>query len=333
MDSAGLVCYFPVLSKKDFSKKAAHLIRQGVVNAVLDCIEAVARHGFVCRLPTPEGNQRIYHCRPFVCSIQADSKETKEYCCLRAERCCPWCRHRKGFSNFKKCKPHNVEELEELWKIADIAPLRSRDGKLAREKLQRWGFHATQRCGLLVHARACLLPGPPDSGPYRGVVGVDIMHGIFIAWHRYIMDGLDLLLRSEKSKARFALNTMVSNYVLTHPDTGKRTRRINSLFGKEGLTAEKRVLIVFLLACALAPDASILRDEVPQDVKEALLQAVASAELVFLACRNHRAYTNKELVTIFEDQGLLFFASLEKIYAHAQQQVHSFGCCCQTCMC
>ena len=93
------------------------------------------------------------------------------------------------------------------------------------------------------------------------------------------------------------------------------------MLGKEGLTAEKRVILLFLLASALGKTANILG--LSRELSEAAIQCVASAQIVFLACRQHRPYSADELKEIFEIQGRMFFKSLEKLWDEGQRKVGS----------
>ena len=158
---------------------------------------------------------------------------------------------------FRTARPHDVGEIRQLWAAAD-APAISRARTAARDRLARHGWHPTRRCGLLDVADACLLSGPVGGGPLRGIIGVDILHGIYISWSRYLFQALRKLLPTETSRARKALDACVSAFVLRDPETGKRLRRLNTLLSLDGLTAEKRVILMFLLATALGTGGEVL---------------------------------------------------------------------------
>ena len=148
---------------------------------------------------------------------------------------------------------------------------------------------------------------------------MDVLHGIYQAWHGYLFDVLGLLMPTAEAAHRKALDAVVGGFVLRDPQSGKRLRRLTSLLGKEGLTAEKRVILLFLLTNGLGTSASVLG--LPREVSAVALQCVSSCEIVFLACRNHRPYTEMELITIFEEQGVQFFAALEQLRDHADTGV------------
>jgi len=321
--SAGLVCYVPEATAAHMSGRDAvevrHLLRQGCINAIVGRIETIARTGFACLLPHLEqAVTKSYCCRPFLCCMQLDSKETYAYAGLRSERCCPWCRLRPGRSLFRTAREHDRAEITSLWAVAN-PPVRSAARRAARLRLGRHGWHPTRRCGLLDVAKSCLLPGPVGGGVLRGIIGVDVLHGLYIAWNRYLFGTLRKLLPSETSKARKALDSVIAGFVLRDPETGKRQRNLDSLLGQEGLTAEKRVMLMVLLATALGTSGGVLG--APREIVEAVTQSVASAEVVFLACRGHRSYTEDELSMIFKDQAMLFFGSLAKVMKYADEQV------------
>ena len=76
---------------------------------------------------------------------------------------------------------------------------------------------------------------------------------------------------------------------------------------------------MFLLATALGTGGEVLG--VSREIVEAVKQCVASAEVVFLSCREHRPYTAAELAMIFKDQAMLFFGGVAKVTKYADEQV------------
>ena len=80
---SGHICYMPVLSTAELqgvdTVLANHLIRQGCINAIVERIESIAKVEFSCKLPGRDGAHRIRRCKPFLCSMQLDSKETYAY--------------------------------------------------------------------------------------------------------------------------------------------------------------------------------------------------------------------------------------------------------------
>ena len=75
------------------------------------------------------------------------------------------------------------------------------------------------------------------------------------------------------------------------------------------LTAEKRVRAVFYWAHVLGTKTDVI---VP-DVRTPALVAVSTLQLLLIATRGHRSYTQKELDTIFIEVGHQFFRSLEML--------------------
>ena len=76
---SGLICYAPKATNAQLSSRdkvqVRHLLRQGCINAIVQRIETIARTGFSCYLPVGDA-LRIFHCSPFLVTMQLDSKET-----------------------------------------------------------------------------------------------------------------------------------------------------------------------------------------------------------------------------------------------------------------
>ena len=91
------------------------------------------------------------------------------------------------------------------------------------------------------------------------------------------------------------------------PVTGVAHPRLTVLMKMKNLTAEKRVRAIFYWAHVLGTKADVL----VSDVRTPALVAVSTLQLLLIATRGHRSYTQKELNTIFIEVGHQFFSSLE----------------------
>ena len=82
------------------------------------------------------------------------------------------------------------------------------------------------------------------------------------------------------------------------------------------LTAERRVRAIFYWAHVLGTKAEIVVEEmrIPAQV------AVATLQVLLIATRGHRSYTESELNTIFLDVGQQFFTSLEQMASYADRE-------------
>jgi len=334
--------------------QARHIIRQAQLGAMLRHIEAVARVGFTCELP----GLGVVTCKPFVTSLLVDTKERWQFCCLRGERCCAWCRIRKGRSLFRVSTPHCLAQVQREWALADSTTVSAAVRAGARSRLQRWGFHATRRsCFIEVCRESRLGPGPDDGGEvFGGTAGVDVMHGLYIKMTRELFAVLRLLCKTGKHAV--ALDEAIKTLRFRDPTSGTRSRGVEGISSDLGITAERRVHLLFALGAVLGTTGSILRHT--QAVKTDFLQAVCSAQIVFLSTRRHRAFTygsaswcramtrasdlprpapnatrhNRprpcvvcaaEMQAIYTGEGLKFYGAMEQLHEYLQRTVHGLG--------
>jgi len=95
------------------------------------------------------------------------------------------------------------------------------------------------------------------------------------------------------------------------PITGVTHPRLPYLLKMTHLTAERRVRAIFYWAHVLGTKAEVIEEPVRVHVQ----LAVAYLQLILIATRGHRAYTEEELHIIFHDVGKQFFVQLEQIAA------------------
>ena len=93
------------------------------------------------------------------------------------------------------------------------------------------------------------------------------------------------------------------------PNTGKTHPRLTSVLKMQHLTAERRVRAMFYWAHVLGTNAEIVVEE----LRTTAQVAVATLQVLLIATRGHRSYTQKELDVIFLQVGGEFFKSLETI--------------------
>ena len=106
------------------------------------------------------------------------------------------------------------------------------------------------------------------------------------------------------------------------PETGQTSRTPRgAITSQVGLTAELRVLVVFLTMHVLGSQASILDDRTHTRVREHVLTAGSSLVLILTAVRKKRPYSNREWEEIFGPLCLRFFRALDsmKHWNHAKQ--------------
>ena len=108
------------------------------------------------------------------------------------------------------------------------------------------------------------------------------------------------------------LETLIGRF--RDPETGQTSRAPKgAITSQTGLTAELRVLVVFLTMHVLGSQASILDTTTHTRVREHVLTAGSSLVLILTAVRNKRPYSNREWEVIFGPVSLRFFRALDSI--------------------
>ena len=98
------------------------------------------------------------------------------------------------------------------------------------------------------------------------------------------------------------------------PETGKTSRAPKgAITSQVGLTAELRVLSVFLTMHVLGSQASILDTEKHQRIREHVLTAGSSLVVILTSVRAKRPYSEREWDEIFGPVTLTFFRALDTI--------------------
>ena len=98
------------------------------------------------------------------------------------------------------------------------------------------------------------------------------------------------------------------------PETGQTSRAPKgAITSQVGLTAELRVLAVFLTMHVLGSQASIFDTPTHEHVREHILMAGSSLVLILTAVRNKRPYTDREWDEIFGPVCTRFFSALDSI--------------------
>ena len=75
------------------------------------------------------------------------------------------------------------------------------------------------------------------------------------------------------------------------------------------MTASDKACCIFLLPHVLGPKADI----VPENVRHPLLSAIAYAQLILIAVRGRRGYTEPELKMIFDEGFKIMFSALQSL--------------------
>lgn len=331
-DKQCCIGYMPVLPdmrRKEFadhsdSTTAKFHIRNECARAVLRVLEASAAGGVICRLPNLRNVQVHRLLFPRLTQMNLDQPEAQLFFGLKNKTSCSKCTWRKGYSAFRIAGSQNGSTIRRLYRAVKELDRRSAGGRAAREKLQRRGFHPLRECCL--HSPTDvdkLLVRLQDTDEVFPCVDYrDRMHGIQIFLHRAIVEIWDAT--GIKPKQRRMLDERLAKVCSMRSfrdANGKSYRTQKSMFSAAGMTAHDKICWIFLVPHVLGT----FPDVFPREVHDALLTALAHAQLILIAVSGRRLYTKPELQTIFDRGYLMIFGALESIRArdfNARQSKH-----------
>ena len=295
-----------------------HYIRHKCATSILRILESAAIAGVTCRLKNIDGEEVERVLFPRLVAMNFDQPEAQLFFGHQNKTSCSKCKRRKGYSAFRRGSQQKGTEVHRLYEFANDT---SNAFKMAaREKLQRWGFNYTRRCCLTDVCDKLLVTIPDRDEVYPCVDYRDGMHGLMMFIHRVIMEIMDYLKvpLARKKVPRIGswrrviderLSYLGAQRFFRDPE-GKSYRQQKSCFKDTGMTAKDRVCMLFLLPHVLGPTADILPD--PR-VRMPLLTAIAHAQVMVVAARGLRSYTEPELKNIFDRGFVLLFGALEFI--------------------
>lgn len=315
----GLSGYHPVIhvskaiqSTKEF-EAASYYLRQECILKVIQCIEKRAEHGFLCRV-----DDRVRWYFPRLGAMSLDTKERQAYFGLRSVRACGLCRLRNGRSANRRASRHDTDVIDLLFNWAN-SDTHTRVGisqrARARASLQRHGFLYKYRCRLCDVARACLVHVPPfEKSIFAGLCQFERMHTFYIAYCDYLTQ---LLVACIKKGMEVKVQEYVQScHQFRDPVYGTIHPRLPQILKMTHLTAERRVRSIFYWAHVLGTKAEVIVEE----MRTVAMAAVSTLQLLLIATRGHRAYTTKELTTIFHETGSEFFHNLENLAAYCDSK-------------
>lgn len=248
---------------------------------------------------------------PRLLSMNLDSPDALMYFGLRSRTCCSKCKRRKGRSAFRVASRQSGKAVQTLYDIFENSS-NTQHVRLAQEKLLRWGFHPERRCLLTVVCDKLLIrrPGSEDE-VFPGVDFRDQLHAMTVFLHRKICDAFKHMKLSKKIRVlldqRLAYLGLLRR--LNDPSTGRSYRVQRSLFTEANMSAQDRMCTIFFLPHVLGHEAA----DLPQELREPILTAVACAQVFVIASRGGRAYNVRELRLIFDQTWILFFGAMENI--------------------
>ena len=139
------------------------------------------------------------------------------------------------------------------------------------------------------------------------------MHTIFINWCSYYLQRIhDSLTASMKETLDQRMEGAWGRF--RDPETGKSSRvPKNAITSQVGLTAEDRVLAVFLTIHAFGSQACMFDTRTHERVREHVLVAGSCLVMILTAVRKKRPYSEREWDEIFGPVTLTFFRALDTI--------------------
>ena len=240
----------------------------------------------------------------YACALMCQTR----FLCVR---CCSKCKKRKGRSAFKNNSRQSSRLINSLYDIYALND--GKHKKLAAQKLRRWGFNPDRRCALPVVCNELLIrcPGHEDD-LFPGLDFRDRLHGLFTFLFRTLSTPFPRMGLSAKMKKVLdqRLTQIGLERIMRDPKTLRSFRVQKSFFTDNGMTGEDRVQWIFQVPHVLGHKALCL----PETLRQPVLEAFATAQLMIVASRSFRAYNVAELRFVFDQGFKRFFTAMEKIH-------------------
>ena len=262
------------------------------------------------------GNRREWCLFPVLARMELDTKERyKFFCCSAQHACAIGSGPRKGHSNFRRCTPHSSRT--DLYRKRQIISGETEpdDGESVHEaeaSLKRRGLHPHRVCTAINNCQHVIMRWPGRI--YHGLFAFDVMHVLYINCIGYLQDALLSLLTPAQKKR---LDRRVRSFTaFRNPVDGVTTRKVTSLTSIGYMTAELRVIHLFIWSHAIGSKAEIFNEGLRDDV----LAAICSLQVICFSVRSKRPYTETEHKFIFGHHGKRFFRCMEKLCAWKKRQ-------------
>ena len=241
---------------------------------------------------------------PVLSRMEFDTKERfKFFCCAKEHACAIGSGPRQGHSNLRPCTPHTSRvDLGEKMRSA-VCP-ECANSESAAESLSRRGLHPLHRCTALVDRKYSVIRWPGRM--YFGLFSFDVLHHLNTNCVGYL---LDTLLENMTATMKQQLDKRVKQYTNFRRSNGVRSAYVRKLSSTAYLTAEKKVVSLFMWSHALGSKAQIL----PPPIRRDALIAVTTLQTILHSVRRLTPFTLREHRYIFEQLGRRFFLALTNI--------------------
>ena len=192
--------------------------------------------------------------------------------------------------------------------------------RMASQKLMRSGFSPVKRCLLPLVCDKLLIrrPGHEDE-VFPAVDFRDRLHALIIFIHRQLFTTFVEMRLPEA--VRVILDKRLAEIGLIrsfhHTKSGNSFRIQSSIFSEAHMSAVDRVTVITLLPQVLGHEAL----DLPEELREPTLTAVAYAHIFMLAAHDLRPYNIRELTEIFTRGWVIFFGALETIHTRNHERL------------
>ena len=283
-------------------------IRQRCVAAILRVLEQAASTGVTCRLLNIRNQDIKRLLFPKLAAMNMDQPEAQKFFGLQNKTSCSKCRRRTGYSAFRKASKQHGAQVHRLYALANTPASRYR--QTAQDKLRRWGFNYKRRCCLTDVCRNLLVRLPNQDEVYPCLDYRDSMHGLGIFIHRVIMEALaEMPLEAKVKRTLDQRLAYIGQSRFLREPCGKTYRVQKTMFAESGMTAKDRSCVIFMLPHVFGPTADIL----PESLRIPTLVVIATAQVMLIASRGLRQYTECEFEEIFDRGFIKLFGALEFI--------------------
>ena len=304
-DAHNCIGYMPTVETKlkgDLATEVKFYIRQKCVGAILSATLPAARTGVTCRVRGNDGNGIILTLFPRLMTMALDQPEAQLFFGQLNAQSCTECTRRKGRSAHRKARLQERSAIMTLYNIVSDPLASSSSVTLAKQRLARYGFNWKRRCVLLSPRYEPLLIQPAGSVSVFPNVGMrDYMHAVFMFFGRVIVELFQGMHLRNKIRDTVTINQRLLHIstcgCMRDEETGRSYRVQGTTFKEAGMTAADRVCLLFMLPHVLGHEARVL----PQNLRNAMLQALAQAQQIIIALTRRRSYTKQELGLIFDD--------------------------------
>jgi hypothetical protein len=156
----------------------------------------------------------------------------------------------------------------------------------ASDSLLRRGLHPRLQCTALQRCQHSIIRWPGRL--YHGLFAFDVMHTVYINYIGYLQDVLLSLL---PPIAQRTLDSRVLKFTsFRNPHDGTSSKRVTSLTSIGYMTAELRVLHLFIWAHAVGSKAEIF----PAVLRDDVLTCITSLQIICFSVRGKLPFTEAE---------------------------------------